>query len=109
MTLRKAVAQAGVLLYLTSYVPLPIGLPMLPAAGVAGLLLLLLAAILPSGEGEIFGSMWPLVGYDSAIDALYVRGPWMVRFQEMDEMDRERNVTNGMTLLFEDEENHTIS
>ena len=52
--------------------------------------------------------MWPLVGYDNAIDALYVRGPWLVRFQELDEMDRERNVTHGMAQLFEDEENHAV-
>ena len=108
MTWRKAVAKAGVLLYLTPYVPLPFGLPILPAAGFAGLFLLLLAAVLPSGEGETFGSMWPLVGYDNAIDAPYVRGPWQVRFQEMDEMDRERNVTHGMTLLFEGEEDHAV-
>ncbi len=74
----------------------------------AGLFLLLPAATLPSGEGETFGSMWPLVGYDNAIDALHVRDPWLVRFQEMDEMDRERNVTHGMKLLFEDEENHAV-
>jgi len=104
--LRKALAQAGVLLFLTSYV-VPylgfFGLPilLLPAAAFVGLLLLLLGAITPSGQGETFGSMWPLVGYDNAIDALYVRGPWLMRFQEMEDLDKQRNVTIAMGLLFE--------
>src|SRR5438445_11382780 len=106
MTWRKAVAKAGVLLYLTPYVPLPFGLPILPAAGFAGLFLLLLAAVLPSGEGETFGSMWPLVGYDNAIDAPYVAGPWQGRCLEMDGMAAERNVTQGMTHIVQCHEDH---
>ncbi len=42
----------------------------------------------------------PLSGYDSAIDAIYTRGPWLTRFQELGELDRERGVSTGMTTIF---------
>jgi hypothetical protein len=40
--------------------------------------------------------MWPLVGYDNAIDAIYVRGPWLQRFDELDEMDAQKRMTTAM-------------
>jgi len=45
--------------------------------------------------------MWPLVGYDNAIDAIYTRGPWRVRFQELEESETQKNVTSGMISLFD--------
>ena len=47
----------------------------------------MVAAILPEREDELFGCMWPLSGYDNAIDAIYTRGAWMVRIQELDDED----------------------
>lgn len=44
--------------------------------------------------------MWPLVGYDNAIDAIYVRGPWLLRFEELEEQEKEQRVANGMRRLF---------
>jgi hypothetical protein len=84
MSFRKSVGQVGVVLYLASMIP-PLSLAALP-----GLLLLIIAFLFPQKEGELFGSMWPLVGYDNAIDAIYTRGPWMVRIQELDEEDLRR-------------------
>jgi hypothetical protein len=81
--IRKSVAQMGVVLFLASMI--------IPPTGLAGLLLLLLASVLPEKEGELFGSMWPLSGYDNAIDGIYTRGQWLVRIRELDDEDAEES------------------
>jgi hypothetical protein len=63
--------------------------------------LLIIAAVLPDNERDTWGSMWPLVGYDNAIDAIYTRGPWLTRYQELLEQETDRNVTDGLAHLFE--------
>jgi hypothetical protein len=73
----------GVVLFLESMI--------IPPTGLAGLLLLLLASVLPEKKGELFGSMWPLSGYDNAIDGIYTRGQWLVRIQELDDEDAEES------------------
>jgi len=106
LTFKKLVAQVGVLLYISSSIVPFAGIQHIssvvwPLTSLLAILLFILVAVIPSKPDDVFGSMWPLVGYDNAIDALYVRGPWMVRFQEMDELDRQRNIASGMKSLFE--------
>ena len=64
---RKKVAQAGVVLFVVSM--------FFPLTGLPGLLLLLLASLIPEREGEEFGSLWPLVGYDNAHRRNIRQGP----------------------------------
>jgi hypothetical protein len=66
----------------------------------SGLVFLIVAALLPTNAKEEWGSIWPLAGYDNAIDAIYTRGPWWVRFEELGEQERQRRVTEGMNALF---------
>jgi 8-oxo-dGTP pyrophosphatase MutT (NUDIX family) len=61
---------------------------------------LLIAALIPGSPRETWGSMWPLVGYDNAIDAIYVRGPWLQRFEELDELDAQKRMTTAMSDWF---------
>ena len=108
--LRKAVAQVGVLLFIASMLEgvfspflvfLSGWLSVLPfAVFESGILVLLIASVLPSRREERWGSMWPLVGYDNVIDAIYVRGPWWARFDELEEQERVNHVTEGMSTLF---------
>jgi hypothetical protein len=113
MALRKTIAQVGVISYmvgtgsefLISFVP--IALPQYAiigsyTLGFFALILFLVVGAAPSNETEEWGSMWPLVGYDNAIDAVYTRGPWRIRFEEMDELDVQKNITEGMTMMFGD-------
>jgi hypothetical protein len=65
-----------------------------------GIFILLIAAIMPGSAQEEWGSMWPLVGYDNAIDAIYTRGPWWTRFEELEDQERQKGVVDGMTTLF---------
>lgn len=107
---RKMVAQAGVVLFVLQMLgalyapylqylagqwsfPLFFGIQM-------GVWLLLLAALLPQRKDEEWGSIWPLSGYDNAIDAIYVRGPWWVRFEELDEQEKQQAITDGMSTTF---------
>jgi len=62
---------------------------------------LLAAALLPGSSEDEWGSMWPLVGYDNAIDALYVRGPWWERFAEQDEIEAEGRLKTAMREWFQ--------
>ena len=108
--LRKPVAQVGVLLFIAStlegiFLPFTVyssgWLSMLPIALFSsGIFVLLIASVLPASERDEWGSMWPLVGYDNAIDAIYTRGPWRVRFAELEEQEREQGVVDGMNSLF---------
>ncbi len=107
--IRKKVAQVGVLLFVFAnfegmilpFIPYS-GYIVVPLVGFGGswIFVLLLAACLPSNKEEKWGSIWPLSGYDNAIDAIYTRGPWLMRFQELDEFDRERGVSTGMITIF---------
>ncbi len=102
--LRKRVAQAGVILFVsaqaspavpfiwTSVYPLLFTL-------LSGLVLLI-AALLPDRQDETWGSMWPLVGYDNAIVALYVRGPWLQRFGELEEAEAQTRTATAMREWF---------
>ena len=101
---RKVTAQVGVVLYALSLIA-----PAVPVLWstlfpflltLLGGLILFIASLIPSTKGETWGSMWPLVGYDNAIDAIYVRGPWRQRFMELDEMETEGRVTAAMTEWF---------
>ena len=67
---------------------------------VLSLWVLLIAAVIPDAPAETWGSMWPLVGYDNAIDSLYVRGPWLQRFQELDDMEAQNRMTAAMKNWF---------
>ena len=108
--LRKSVAQVGVLLFIISmledvFYPFIVflsgWLSILPIAFFSsGIFLLLIASVLPASDEDEWGSMWPLVGYDNAIDAIYTRGPWWLRFSELEEQERERGVVEGMSRLF---------
>jgi hypothetical protein len=104
--LKQTLAQAGVILFIfwtTSSVWGPFfGQLFLPSylTTMAWMPLFVVAALLPEGQREAWGSMWPLVGYDNAIDAIYTRGPWLARFEELDERARERQLTEGMDALF---------
>jgi hypothetical protein len=108
--LRKPIAQVGVILYIAStlasiiypFIAYSSGwLSILPIAFFSsGIFVLVFASVLPSSEGEKWGSMWPLVGYDNAIDAIYTRGPWWMRFEELEEQERERRTVEGMQGLF---------
>jgi hypothetical protein len=108
--LRKAVAQVGVLFFITSMlmdvfnpfiVFLSGWLSILPfAVFESDIFLLVIASLLPVNNREEWGSMWPFVGYDNAIDAIYTRGPWWVRFEELEDQERQKEVVDGMTTLF---------
>lgn len=111
--LRKRIAQIGVLVFISSLLAPILPLPFAYFGGVSGLgvveyfplfalsgISLLVAALIPAPVGESWGSMWPLVGYDNAIDALYVRGPWLQRFEELDELEAERRTTTAMSEWF---------
>lgn len=72
-----------------------------PTVEFLGLLLLLVASVIPKkNEDDTLGSMWPLVGYDNAIDAIFIRGQWIVRMMEMDEKDANNNITSAMMSIF---------
>ncbi len=102
---RKRVARVGVVLFVLSTLA-----PMVPliwsgfltilVTGLSGLVLFA-AALMPSNSEETWGSMWPLVGYDNAIDGLYVRGPWWERFRELDELDAQTRTTTAMSDWFQ--------
>lgn len=110
--LRKRVAQVGVVIYILSLLSMFLPIPMIlfgvgalvlgdvVALGIASVIfggaVLVVAALIPATPGETWGSMWPLVGYDNAIDAIYVRGPWWQRFAELDELDRQRRINTAM-------------
>lgn len=111
--LRKRVAQAGVLLQIAAALGPVLAVPFSVIGGPPGigiavftpLLLLsgpvlLLAALLPGTPEETWGSMWPLVGYDNAIDGLFVRGPWWQRFYELDEQEAQNRVAVAMGSWF---------
>lgn len=108
--LRKMVAQVGVFFFIFSllmvvssplFIFLSVWVSILPIIfSAVGTILLAFAAILPSSQEEEWGSMWPLVGYDNAIDALYVRGPWLTRFEELEEQERQDEFADGMSRLF---------
>lgn len=66
-----------------------------------GGLILFVAALTPGPSDETWGSMWPLVGYDNAIDALYVRGPWRQRIYELDQQDQKDRITIAMGKWFQ--------
>ena len=51
-------------------------------------MLLVAGALMPKGNGEKWGSMFPLVGYDRGYDNMVVRGPWQRRLDEMDEQKK---------------------
>ncbi len=103
-------AQVGVLLFIGSmlgsiFYPFIVytsgWLSMLPIALFSsGILVLLIASVLPASQKDEWGSMWPLVGYDNAIDAIYTRGPWWVRVAELEEQEREQGVVDGMNSMF---------
>jgi len=101
---RKLTAQVGVVFYALSMLA-----PAVPVLWwtyfpflltLLGGLVLFIASLMPSTEGETWGSMWPLVGYDNAIDAIYVRGPWRLRFEELDEAEAQGRVTTAMGTWF---------
>ncbi len=108
--MRKVVAQTGVVLFILQmlgpiyapYIQYVTGQWTLPVfIGIQmGICLLVIAAIIPQKEGEEWGSIWPLAGYDNAIDAIYTRGPWWVRLDELAEQERERGIAAGMNTLF---------
>jgi len=58
------------------------------------------SALIPGSDRDDWGSIWPLSGYDNAIDAIYTRGPWLVRYEELEELEAERNVADGLNSLF---------
>ncbi len=105
--LRKRVAQAGVILFIASILA-PVFLVPFSVLGVVASfplvvfsgMLLFIAALMPGTKGETWGSMWPLVGYDNAIDSLYVRGPWWQRFEELDQMEAEKRTMTAMSEWF---------
>lgn len=113
MALRRTTAQVGVICYAANFlsgllVPFfqfgvpedfNIGIYML---GFFALILFLVVGATPSNEAEEWGSIWPSVGYDNAIDAIYTRGPRRIRFEEMDELDVQKNIIDGMTTTFGD-------
>jgi hypothetical protein len=106
-SLRKRVAQIGVVLYILGmtvpyfYYLVPGSLSLAVAIFFSsGVFVLLIAGLLPSRKEEEWGCIWPLSGYDNAIDAIYTRGPWLMRFEELDEIDKERGVSTAMTEMF---------
>ena len=102
--LRKRVAQAGVALLVGSY--LSVAIPLLWVTILPLLFMvtsgpvLFVAGLLPRNPDEEWGCMWPLAGYDNAIDAIYVRGPWWQRFYELDEQEAADRVTAAMGRWF---------
>jgi hypothetical protein len=109
-SLKKLVAQVGVIIFTTQMLLGIFGPLLFPLLGELslpvflyfqfGMLVLFIAAVLPTNAQDEWGSMWPLVGYDNAIDAIYTRGPWWVRFEELDEQERQKGVIDGMNKLF---------
>jgi hypothetical protein len=107
MSLKKRVAQIGVVLYILGtvvslvfyLVPDSLTLPV-AIVNSSGVFVLLIAGLLPSRKEEEWGCIWPLSGYDNAIDAIYTRGPWLMRFQEADEIDMEGRISRAMTTMF---------
>jgi hypothetical protein len=106
LSLKQRLAQVGVvsfILCLTAGAWGPfLGGFFLPAyfACMAWMPLLVIAALLPESERDSWGSIWPLSGYDNAIDAIYTRGPWRVRYDELADQETQRNVTDGLGNLF---------
>ncbi|MBI3858714.1 MAG: hypothetical protein HY296_00525 [Thaumarchaeota archaeon] len=111
---RKGVAQVGVALLVISNLtgamyPLlyfalgPVAVLALSLTGTVAMFALLFAALIPSRESDTWGSMWPLVGYDNAIDAIYTRGPWLTRFDELDEQEALARQQAAMTNMFADD------
>jgi hypothetical protein len=108
-SLRKIFAQAGVVFLVASYAegvvfPFLSGFPseygaLAFSVPQLGIWLLLIASVLPGSEKDEWGSIWPLAGYDNAIDAIYTRGPWLVRFQESDEQEAQQRITSSMTMF----------
>lgn len=98
--IRKRVAQVGVVLFVGSLlspaVPVVWDTPLPLMVTLLGGVVLLAAALIPGNAEETWGSMWPLVGYDNAIDGLYVRGSWRERFEEMDEVEAQKRRTTAM-------------
>lgn len=94
----------GVVLYVGSY--LSIAVPFFWVTVVPFLFtvtsgfVLFVAAVLPGNPHEVWGSIWPLSGYDNAIDAIYTRGPWWQRFYELDEQEAENRTTAAMATWF---------
>lgn len=109
---RKAMVQVGVVLFLLQmsqfiYIPSAYSLPgddvlVLNLVLSMGVAFLFVAALLSSRGQDSWGSIWPLIGRDVAIDGIYTRGQWHVRYQETDEQDRARSVTTGMISLHEE-------
>ena len=108
--MKKLIAQVGVILFIFQMLAV-IYEPFLFSLGgqfllffyffvQSGVVLLIVAALLPTSPKDEWGSIWPLAGYDNAIDAIYTRGPWWVRFDELREQERQRGVTEGMNTLF---------
>jgi hypothetical protein len=111
--LRKRFAQVGVILFV-AYLLAPIltvsfvvlggistgALEIFYPTTILGISVLFIASLIPETSGETWGSMWPLVGYDNAVDGLYVRGPWLQRFQELDEMEAQNRMTTAMSDWF---------
>ena len=108
--LKKVVAQAGVIIFTLQLLG-PAYLPFLQILTGSftlplylwlqlGIILLVVAALIPAGKDEVWGSIWPLAGYDNAIDAIYTRGPWWLRFEELDENEKRRYVAAAMGALF---------
>jgi len=63
----------------------------------SGIFLLMVAELWPASDDDSWGSMWPLVGYDNAVDAICTRGPWLMRSQEADEAERVRELRMGFS------------
>lgn len=109
---RKRVAQIGVVLFIISmvsgifepFIPFSSNLYSMLLYSVLelGIVVLAVAAILPQSDQDEWGSMWPLVGYDNAIDGIYTRGPWRTRFEELEEQEIQGRVTSGMIGLFDE-------
>ena len=108
--LRKLVAQFGVVIFITQMLVATFGPLLFSLIGElalpvylyfqSGIFILLIAAVLPTNAQEERGCMWPLVGYDNAIDAIYTRGPWWVRFEELDVQEQQKRVAERMNELF---------
>lgn len=108
--MKKLIAQVGVILFILQMLGV-IYEPFLYFLGgqfslffyifvQSGLVFLIVAALLPTNAKEEWGSIWPLAGYDNAIDAIYTRGPWWVRFEELDVQEQQNRVVEGVNGLF---------
>lgn len=49
-------------------------------------------------SGKPAPTMGPLTGYDNAIDAIYTRGPWIRRLDELADIEKKRRRTPPKTL-----------